>query len=163
MKKLLLLLLVTAPVMAQHGFKMENGNVVWERFYSIPQNDIKAMVSANEQLSLSSAEEATYTGRGAEVQNTCSSGSTLMKCPVDFTFTIMTVADGYFVRVENFMFLEKYGPMQMRTVPTGLGKHYVERGKIRTTDKANTELACVDSFLSGVFSGGGANTALTAN
>jgi len=153
MKKILLLLLFTAPVMAQNGFKMEDGSIVWERFYNAPTADIKALIATNEKLSITSDADDTYMGVGEAVKNTCASGSVLMKCDTNFSFTIMKVADGYLVKVKDFRFLEKYGPMQLRIIPNSLEKYYLEYGKIRTTPKTQTDLACVDSFLSGVFSG----------
>ncbi len=165
MKKLLLLLLITVPAMAQDGFKTENGCIVWQHFFNMPNTDIKALIAANEKLSLTSDAESMYTGTGIEVKNTCAAGSVLMKCDTNFSFTIMAVADGYLVKVTDFMFLEKYGPMQMRTVPNSLAKYYLERGKIRNTPKTQTDLACVDSFLTGVFSPGAGipSSTLTAN
>ncbi len=166
MKKILLLLMFTAPLMAQHNFKVENGCIVWERFFNNPNTDIKALIAANSDLALTSGKDNTYTGYGEQVPNTCSGGSVLMKCNTDFNFTIMAVADGYMVKVKEFMFLEKYGPMQMRTVPNSLAKYYLERGKIRGSEKTQTDLACIDSFLTGVFSGGAGGAeapALTSN
>lgn len=154
MKKLLLLLLLTAPVMAQDGFKTENGCIVWQRFFNATNADIKAIIAGNEKLSLTSDSGTVYTGVGESVANTSSGGSVLMKCDTNFSFTIMAVTDGYMVKVTNFMFLEKYGPMQIRTVPNSLAKYYMERGKIRDTPKTQTDLACVDRFLTGVFSPG---------
>ncbi|MES2484742.1 MAG: hypothetical protein V4581_02185 [Bacteroidota bacterium] len=153
MKKILLLLLFTAPIMAQNGFKMEDGSIVWERFYNAPNTDIKSLIATNEKLSLISDAEDTYIGVGEGVHNTCASGSVLMKCDTNFSFIIMKVADGYLVKVKDFRFLEKYGPMQLRIIPTSLEKYYLEYGKIRTTPKTQTDLACVENFLAGVFSG----------
>jgi hypothetical protein len=166
MKKILLLLLLTVPAMAQHNFKTEKGCIVWERFYSSSNADIKALVASNDKLTLTSADTNVFLGVGESVPNTCGTGSALMKCDTNFNFTIMAVTDGYMVKVTNFFFLEKYGPMQMRTVPNSLAKYYLEYGKIRSSEKTQTDLACVDSFLTSVFSNGvlqPEGTALTSN
>lgn len=166
MKKIFLLLLIAAPAMAQQNFKVEKGCIVWEHFFSSSNTDIKALVAANEKLSLTSSDTNVFIGVGESVPNTCGSGSALMKCDTNFSFTIMAVTDGYMVKVTNFFFLEKYGPMQMRTVPNSLAKYYLEYGKIRNSEKTQNDLACVDRFLTGVFSNGNLGQdapALTSN
>jgi hypothetical protein len=162
MKKLLFFLLATAPLMAQTGFKTENGTIVWERFFNTPGANIKSILAANPKLSLTADSESLYTGLGTSVKNTCALGSVLMKCDNNFSFTILPVTDGYMVKVTDFMFLEKYGPMQMRIVPNSLAKYYLEHGKIRTSDKTQTDLSCIDAFLTGVFSGQGTAAAVPA-
>jgi hypothetical protein len=151
MKKILLLLLISVPALAQDGFKTVDGKVVWERIFS-SSTDVNALIAANEKLEILASQDNIYKGVGEGVKQTSPSGSLRMNCETSFEFTITVAPEGYLVRVTDFMFLEKYGPMQMRTVPNSLEKYYTEYGKIRDSAKTQTDLGFVDTFLTGVFS-----------
>jgi len=164
MKKMLLLLLFTVPVMAQDGFKTEDGKIVWERIFPEGSAEIKSLIESQENLKLLSSDDITYIGQGEAVKNTTSTTSVRLKCDANFNFSVVVAPQGYIVRVTNFMFLEKYGPMQMRVVPNSLEKYYLEYGKIRNTPKTQEDLSHVDNFLTGIFSNQGIqSTALTSN
>jgi len=150
MNKLLLLLLFTLPALAQNGFKMQNGSMVWERTFPAG-TEIRTIIEKQDKLKLLSTEETSFNGKAEAIKNNTGTESVRLKCDANFDFTVTVMPQGYLVRVTNFNFLEKYGPMQLRIVPGSLEKYYVEYGKIRNSPKTQNDLNYVDSFLTGVF------------
>jgi hypothetical protein len=152
MNKILLLLLFTVPALAQNGFRMEKGKMIWEHTFATIQ-DINTLVTNVKGMSTDGAEGNVFKGKGAEVKSTVETESIRLKSDANFTFTITVVPGGYVVKVSNYVFLEKYGPLQMRIVQNPIEKYYVEYSKIRQTPKSQNDLHVLDGFLTGVFSG----------
>jgi hypothetical protein len=151
MKPLLLFLLITVPALVKDGFKIENHKIVWEDVFPA-DTDIKAILGGQATLKILSSGAGSYSGQGVSVKNTTEATSVRLKCDANFDFTITVVPEGYLVRVTNFMFLEKYGPSELRVIPNSLDKYYLEYGKIRATPKTQNDLSYVDIFLTGIFS-----------
>jgi len=149
-KKMIVVLLVTVPSMAQTNFRMEKGSVIWEHTLPIGTN-MKAIIDSQAKLTISAFDDTSYRGKADAVKNTTDANSVRLKCDASFDFIVTMTPEGYKVKVTNFMFVEKYGPMQLRIVPGSLEKYYVEYGKIRNSPKTQTDLSYVDSFLTGVF------------
>ena len=87
-----------------------------------------------------------------------------MKNDCKFDFIIMVNPDYYVVKVTNLKILEKFGPMQARTVANPCEKYFLNKQGLKNDDKTSTDLGCLDSYLSSVFSmSGTAGEALTSN
>jgi hypothetical protein len=153
MKTLLLFLLCAAPVFAQNGFTSEKGKIVWQHAFTGAEAELKAILGQQDKIKILDHAGATMSGQGQAVKNTADIASVRLKCDANFDFTVTAIEGGYVVKVSNYVFLEKYGPSQMRIVPNSLEKYYVEHGKIRNTPKTLGDLGFVDSFLTGIFSG----------
>lgn len=167
MKKLLITLLFSIPVisLAQSGFHASSGNIVWERTFPADNANIVALLDKQPNLKVATFMDNVYKGSGDQIRNTCESGSGLMKNDCKFDFLIIVNPDSYVVKVTNLKILEKYGPMQARTVANPCEKYYMSDNTLRTDDRANNDLGCLDNYLSSVFSiGSVAGTgALTSN
>lgn len=148
--KIIVFLLITLPAIAQNGFKTEKGKIVWEHFFAEDAN-LKTLVEGNEKMKIVSADDTSCAGKAEGIVSTIGANSIRLQSDANFDFTITKVAGGYTVKVINYVFLEKYGPSQMRILPGSLEKYYLEYGKIRNSDKTKTELGYVDNFLTGLF------------
>jgi hypothetical protein len=150
MKTIILFLLFAVPVLAQNGFRTEKGKIIWEHTYDENAN-IETLIKGQEKLSLLLVEGNVYDGIADAIKSTVDANSVRLASDANFSFTITKIDGGYKVRVYNYVFLEKYGPMQMRTVPNAIEKYYLEYGKIRNSDKTKTDLGYLDGFLTGAF------------
>ena len=164
MKKLLLLL-VCLPALAQNGFKSDDTGMVWQGVYSAENANIAAVLDKDPNLQVGGFFDNMYKGIGNQIQNTCEGGTGLMKNRIKFEFIVLTDPNGYVVKVRNIKILEKYGPMQTRTVANPAEKYFME-GKVIKTDATSQEnMACLNNFLTGLFSPQpqSTGTALTSN
>jgi len=152
MKKLLLLLLLSFPVFAQNGFKADAGNVVWERSFNADNANIIAILDRNPDLKVGAFMDNLYKGFGVDVQNTCNGGTPLMKNNLKFEFVILLTPGSYVVKIRNIRILEKYGPMQAKTVANRCEKYFMAGTKLSTEPNASSNMACLDRFLTGLFS-----------
>ena len=151
MKKLLLSLLFTLPALAQDGFRNERGNLVWQRLYPATTN-IDAALQHTQGIEIDMAGNNTYIGRGNEVTNTCQGGTPLMKNKCKFDFTVKLEEGNYVVTITNIRIIEKMGPMQARIFANRAEKYFVNADlKIRKDPRTQTDMACMDNFLSGIF------------
>ena len=165
MKKLLLSLLFTLPVLAQNGFRNEGGSLVWERIYPVGTN-MAAVLEGTQGLQIASFLGNTYTGMGDEIKNTCNSGTPLMKNNCKFDFVVKQQDGNYIVTVTNLRIIEKLGPMRARIMANRAEKYFVDAGlKVRTDPRTKTDMMCLDNLLDSIFSRGGMSSAgtLTAN
>jgi hypothetical protein len=164
MKKLLISLLFSIPALAQDGFRANGSNIVWEKSFPADNANIVALLDRQPNLKVASFMDNVYKGKGDQIKNTCASGSGLMKNDCKFDFIIMVNPDYYVVKVTNLKILEKFGPMQARTVANPCEKYFLNKQGLKSDDKTSTDLGCLDSYLSSVFSmGGTAGEALTSN
>lgn len=152
MKKLVLFMLFTLPVMAQTSFKSEKGNIVWEHTYDVANADVIAMVDKDPNLKISSFVENVYKGSGNEVKNRSQGGSALMKNNCKFEFTVIVNPDSYTVIVKDLKIIEKYGPMGSRIMANPCEKYFANDKGLRSDDKAATDLACLDKYFTALFS-----------
>ncbi|WP_297332969.1 hypothetical protein, partial [Flavobacterium sp.] len=138
MKKIFILVLLTSFAgTAQSNFKVENGQLVWEKTFSAVNPDIVAVLEREPNLKVSSFMDNVYKGSCNDWKGDCDSGSGLMKNNCKFDFLIIVNPDGYTVKVKNVKILEKYGPMQARTIANPCEKYFVEGNSIRNSDKYN--------------------------
>lgn len=164
MKKLLLTLLLPISAFAQDGFRASGSAIVWEKSFPADNANIVAMLDKQPNLKVASFMDNIYKGKAEKITNTCQSGSGLMKNDCKFDFIIVVNEDSYVVKVTNFKILEKFGPMQAKTIANPCEKHYLYKGALKSDEKTQGDLNCIDSYLSGVFSTGiGTGTALTSN
>lgn len=154
MKNLIVLLLsfTTLTAVAQNGFKTEAGNLVWERSFTADNTDISGILDRDTNLKVNSFMDNIYKGMAFDIKNTCNGATGLMKNNVKFQFLIMVNPDGYVVKIRDLKFLEKYGPMQARTMANRCEKYFMDGTKVRTDEGTKSEMACVDSFLTALFS-----------
>lgn len=163
MKKLLFTLLLSTPVFAQDGFRANGPAIVWERSFPADDTNIVALLDKQPNLKVASFMDNMYKGKGIDIQNTCEDGSGLMKNNCKFDFVILVNPDSYVVKVTNLKIIEKFGPMQAKTVANPCEKYLMYNKALKTDDKSSADLNCLDSYLSGVFSVSGTSTALTSN
>lgn len=166
----LLLLLFCLPVMAQTAYKTEKGEIIWEKIYDTAEHiDVTALLNSHPELKQRETLENMYTGEAFELKNTCQGGTGLMQNPISFDYVIYTEPHryGYVVRVKNIRIVERFGPMQARTVATPVEKYFVDKGVVKATGVATQNMDCMDSFFTQMFAPGGtpaeAPTALTSN
>ncbi len=76
-----------------------------------------------------------------------------MKNPVKFKFVIMTDPYGYVVKVTDLKILEKYGPLQSRTMANSAEKYFIDgdSNELKTDGIWGENLNCLDQFLISVF------------
>lgn len=152
MKKLLLSLLFTVSVLAQDGFRNERGNLIWERIYPATTN-IEAALQNTQGIEIDMAGSTIYTGRGNEISNTCQGGTALMNNKCKFDFTVKLEDGNYVVTITNLRIIEKMGPMQARIFANRAEKYFVNADlKIRKDPRTVKDMACLDNFLTGIFS-----------
>ncbi|RZJ71656.1 MAG: hypothetical protein EOO45_11645 [Flavobacterium sp.] len=166
MKNLVLSLLFCVPVMAQMtSFKSEGETLVWERTFPADNANIVALLEGQPNLKVNSFMDNVYKGTGNEIKNTCDGGSGLTKNDCKFDFIILVNPDHYVVKVKNMKVLEKFGPMQTRTVANRFEKYYMDGSKVKADDRAAADLGCMENFLDSVFSTGitSSGGALTSN
>lgn len=164
MKKLLITLLFSVPVLAQDGFRANGQRIVWEKTFPAENANIVALLDKQPNLKVASFIDNIYKGKAEKITNTCESGSALMKNDCKFDFVIVVNLDSYVVKVTNFKILEKFGPMQAKTMANPCEKHYLYNGALKSDDKTQADLNCIDTYLTGVFSIGSATgTAITSN
>jgi len=162
MKKLLFSLLFALPVMAQDGFRNENGNLIWEHTYPAT-NNVSATVESQPDLQVEAFINGVHTGSAEKIKNTCEQGSAVMRNNCKFDFNVRKENDNYIVTVTNLKIIEVMGPMQARTIVSRCEKYLVDAGlKVKKDTRSQNDMACLDTFLTGVF-GGTMNGALTAN
>lgn len=152
MKTLLLSLLFCLPVLAQTGFKTEGNDVIWQGVYSTENANIVSVLDKEPNLKVGGFMDNMYKGMGEDVQNTCNGGTGLMKNKIKFDFVILVDPAGYVVKVRNIKILEKYGPMQAKTMANKAEKYFMAGNKLSTQPNASENMACMDSFFAGLFS-----------
>lgn len=152
MKKFILLLLFTLPALAQNGFKTEGNALVWERVFPANNTDITAVLNRDPNLKVASFMDNVYKGIGFDIKNTCEGETALMKSNCKFQFLIMVNPDSYVVKIRDIKFLEKYGPMQARIMANASEKYFMEGSKLKTDATTQGNMACVDRFLTSLFS-----------
>lgn len=164
MKKLLLLL-VCLPAFAQTGFKVEDKALVWQGVFSASNADISKIFDKDPNIQVSGFIDNMYKGMANEVQNTCDGGTALMKNKIKFDFVILTDPNGYVVKVRNLKIIEKFGPMQTRTVAKIGESYFVDNGALKTDNTSQANMACVNNFFAALFSPEAekTGTSLTAN
>lgn len=165
MKKLLLLLFCL-PALAQTGFKADGEDIVWQKKFDAQNANIVAILEKQEGLKVGGFMDNMYKGQGFDVQNTCDGGTGLMKNPLKFSFIILTDPFGYVVKLRNIKVIEKYGPMQARTMANPVEKYFLDGTDLKTEGIAQQNMECLDTFLTEMFSPAPdkpENTALTSN
>lgn len=165
MKKIfILLLLIGFKGIAQSNFKVENGILVWEKTFSAVNPDVVAVLEKEPKLKVSSFMDNVYKGSCSDLKSDCDGGSGLMKNDCKFDFLIIVNPDGYTVKVKNIKILEKYGPMQARTIANPCEKYFVEGSAIRNSEKYNPDIYCLENYLASAFSNISNNeNAITSN
>ncbi|WP_154652567.1 hypothetical protein [Flavobacterium rivuli] len=165
MKTLLLSLLLCFPVMAQTGFKTEGNNIIWQGVFSTENANILAVLDRDPNLKISNFMDSMYKGQADDVQNTCNGGTGIMKNKIKFDFVILQDPAGYVVKVRNLRIIEKFGPMQAKTIAKRCEKYFMDNGQLNTQPNAAENMACMDSFFSNLFGIQPAvsNTSITSN
>jgi hypothetical protein len=154
MKKLLFILLFSAPVIAQDGFRNEHGNLTWERTFPASIN-MTAALESQPGILITTNLGNSYTGMGDGVQNTCDSGTALMKNKCKFEFSVRKENGNYIVTVTNLKIIEKFGPLQARIIASRAEKYFVNADlKIKKDVRTQNDMGCLDNFLTTVFSSG---------
>ncbi|MHA3786661.1 hypothetical protein ACX0HA_00515 [Flavobacterium hauense] len=163
MKKLLLSLLFSLPALAQDGFRNENGNLIWEHAFPATSN-VTATVDNQPDLKVEAMLNGVQTGSAEKIKNTCSDGSPAMRNDCKFNFKVRNENGNYIVTVTDIKIIEVMGPMQARTIVNRCEKYLVDAAlKVKKDSRSQKDINCLDSFLTGVFSGTMANVAMTAN
>jgi hypothetical protein len=152
MKKLLLIVLFSIPAMAQDGFKAQGREIIWEKTFPVNNADVVALLDRQPELKVSSFIDNAYKGSVREISNTCEGGSGLMKNNCKFDFIVLVNPDHYVVVVRNLKLLEKYGPMQARTIANRCEKYFLYNRALKDDEKSVNDLSCLDNFLTGIFS-----------
>ena len=166
MKKLLLSLLCTLPVMAQSSFHTEKENLVWEKVFPIENANVASILENQPTMKIEDTMDNVYRGVGYNMLNSCTEGSAIMKNPCKFEFMVVVNPDNYIVRVKEIKIIEKYGPMQITTKANRCENYFVYKTKIKADANSQNNMSCLDSYLSEVFtakSGGASGKALTSN
>ncbi|MGQ2985086.1 hypothetical protein [Flavobacterium sp.] len=153
MKKLILTLLFSLPLMAQHSFRAENGDIIWEKSFPVNNVDLVAMVESHPEFTVDAYIDNLLQGTAKDMAISGEGGSGLMKNNCKFDYVIVLEDGQYVVKVKDFKFLEKMGPMQMRTVANSCEKYFMDNKKIRPTPITQGNLEYLDNFLTGIFSG----------
>ena len=151
MKTLLLSLLFCLPALAQTGFKTEGNDIIWQGVFSTEDANILAVLDRDPNLKISNFMDSMYKGQADEVQNTCDGGTGLMKNKIKFDFVILQDPAGYVVKVRNLRIIEKFGPMQAKTIAKRCEKYFMDNGKINTQPTATQNMTCMDRFFTGLF------------
>ncbi|MCW4467418.1 hypothetical protein OGH69_00425 [Flavobacterium sp. MFBS3-15] len=165
MKNLLFTLLFSLPLMAQHNFRAEDGNIVWEKAFPVNNVNVVAMIESHPELTVDAYMDNLVQGGAKEMAITGEGGSGLMQNNCKFDYVIVMENGQYIVKVKDFKFLEKMGPMQMRTVASSWEKYFMDERKIRPTPITQGNLQHLDNFLTGIFAGAAITSSgeLTAN
>ena len=151
MKKLLLLLFCL-PALAQTGFKSDETGLVWQGVFSAENANIAAVLDKDPNLKVGGFLDNMYKGMGDEIQNTCEGGTGLMKNKIKFDFIILSDPNGYVVKVRNLKIIEKYGPMQARTMANPSEKYFMDGNTIKTDNTSQANMACLNNFFTALFS-----------
>ena len=125
MKKLLFSLLFALPVMAQDGFKNDNGNLEWHYTYA-PVTNMQSLIDSKPDLQVIAFFNDTYTGTVNKVKNTCTQGSAVMRNDCSFDFEIRRENGNYVAVVSNIKIIEVMGPMRARTIESRCEKYFVD-------------------------------------
>ncbi|MXN93099.1 hypothetical protein GR160_17875 [Flavobacterium sp. Sd200] len=152
MKSFILLFLFSLPLVAQTGWKAEGADIIWEGVFTTDKANIVSVLDKSPNLKVGSFIDNMYKGVGNEVQNTCNGGTALMKNNLKFEFIILVDPAGYVVKVRNIKIIEKYGPMQAKTIANRCEKYFMAGNKISTQPNATENMACMDRFFTGMFS-----------
>lgn len=165
MKKLIFTLLFSLPLMAQHSFRADDGSIVWEKSFPVSNVNVVALIESNPELSVDAYMDNVVKGGAKEMVITGEGGSGLMQNNCKFDYVILLEDGHYIVKVKDFKFLEKMGPMKMRTMVSSCEKYFMDDRKIRPTPITQGNLDYLDNFLTGVFSGNAIQSAgeLTSN
>lgn len=149
--------------MAQDGFRNENGNLIWEHTYPATTN-VSATTETHPDLKIEASLNGVQTGMAEKIKNTCSEGSSVMRNDCKFNFKVKKDNGNYVVTVTDLKIIEVMGPMQARTVVSRCEKYLVDAAlKMKKDPRSQKDLTCLDSFLTGVFSGTISNVVMTAN
>jgi hypothetical protein len=165
MKKLLLLLFCL-PALAQSGFKADGKDIIWQKSFSAENANIVAMLDRTPNLKVAGFMDNLYRGKALEIKNTCEGGTGLMENPVKFEFTVLTDPAGYVVKVRNLKIIEKYGPMQAKTMANPAEKYFMDGETVKTDGIAQQNMECLDNFFTAMFAAPAEvaePTALTSN
>jgi hypothetical protein len=163
MKKLLLSLLFTLPAMAQDGFRNENGNLVWEHTFPATTN-VTATVDSQPDLKVEALINGVQTGSAEKIKNNCTEGSPVMRNNCQFNFKVKNENGNYVVTVTDIKIAEVMGPMQARTIVNRCEKYLVDASlKVKKDPRSQKDMNCLDTFLTGIFSGTLGTVAMTAN
>lgn len=151
MKKILLSLLFTLPVLAQDGFDSQDGVLVWERSFPVKNVDVTDFLTEEPNLKVITFMDNVFNGAGDEIQVGCEAGSGLLKNNCKFDFTIEVLPDSYNVKITNLKIIEKYGPMQARVMANNCEKYFMEEGVIKGDNRVLTDMNCLDNMLVDIF------------
>ena len=165
MKKLILTLLFSLPVLAQHGFRAENGNIIWEKSFPVGSVNVAALLKAQPALKTDIFTDNECKGSANDIKIEGNGGSAMMKNNCKFDFDIAIEGNSYIVKIHNMKFLERVGPMQLRTIISSFEKYFMDERKLRPTPVTQSNLAYLDNFFTGIFTGTviSSSEALTSN
>ena len=165
MKKLLLSLLFCIPVFAQTGFKAEANEIIWEGVFNQENANVVTLLDRDPNLKVTTFIDNTYKGKADDVQNTCNGGTGLMKNKVKFEFVVIQDPEGYVVRVSKLKIIEKFGPLQSKTVANRCEKYFLIDNTLNPEPNATENMACLDRFFTGLFGTqpSAGETAITSN
>lgn len=151
MKKILLSLLFTLPVLAQDGFDSKDGVLVWERSFPVKNADVTAFLNEEPGLKVITFMDNVFNGEGNEIQVGCEAGSGLLKNNCKFDFSIEILPDRYNVKITNLKIIEKYGPMQARIMANNCEKYFMDESTIKSDNRTLTDMNCLDNMLVDIF------------
>lgn len=152
MKKILITLLFSIPVFAQDGFKAEDNSIVWEKSFTAQNANIVPVLEREPGLEVGGFMDNVFKGYGNNISCNCNEGSGLMKNNLKFEYIIMVNPDYYVVKVKNIKIIEKYGPMQARVIANSFEKYFLDETALRTDAKSQTDINCLNKYLTGIFS-----------
>jgi hypothetical protein len=165
MKKLILTLLFSLPVLAQHGFRAENGNIIWEKSFPVGSVNVAVLLKAQPALDTDIFTDNECKGSAMDMKIEGDGGTAMMRNNCKFDFDIAIEGNSYVVRIRNMKFLERVGPMQLRTIVSSFEKYFMDERKLRPTPITQGNLAYLDNFFTGIFTGTviSSSEALTSN
>lgn len=162
MKAFILALILAFSFPENSNFSANGDFIVWEKTFTAQNLDITS-IAGKVGLKVTSNENGVYKGKAKQIKNNCDNVSALTKNDIVFDFEIITEGDTYTVTVSNLGIVEKFGPMQARSIVNKAEKHFMHNGTIKANEQTQNDMACIDHTLNTIFSVNTGNDTITNN
>jgi len=132
-----------------NNFIVENEKLVWENVFISSETNIPNLIGRHSRLKIISSDGALYRGKGIELRNTCPGTSDFLKEDYSFDFEIELRDGKYRVTITNIVFSKKAKKPKSTVAAES---YFFESGKIKQDAVTTANLACVETYITKLFS-----------
>ena len=131
------------------NFVVSSNKLVWENVFISSETNIPNLLARHTRLKITSGNGSIYNGNGVNLRNTCPGTSDFLKDDFSFNFEIEVREGKYRVTISDIVFCKK---AKVKKNTTGAEKYLVDNDNLKTGDKADTDLTCLENYFTKLFS-----------